>query len=749
MIEFYAHSRERDGKTEYQTVKDHAIGVAELVKAFSEEWCDGTLAENLGLLHDIGKYQPSFQKRILGSELKVEHSNCGAKEWTAYCLPDAAPYLLAGHHAGLPDIGARSDPKEKPTLRARLKRNCEDYSVYKQEICLKLLSENTDLFRGSVQENGERGWKEYAFWTRMMFSCLADADFLDTETYCAGEQPRGITADFEACARLLDEKFSALEKNAQTAVNRARQELRRQIMAHTQEKANIYYMNLPTGSGKTLASMRFALERALIAHKKHIIYVIPYTSIIEQNARVFKDIFGDNAVLEHHCNFDFLSQDNRGEGGTTGEKLLRSAENWDASIIVTTNVRFFESIYSNRTSALRRLHNMADSILVFDEVHMFPSDYFQPCLEAIRLLTTRYGCEAIFLSATMPDFDNWLHTFKCDGLRTCNLIDDTSCYAAFERCRISDAGELSKETLLARAQEAQNALIVVNTRKSARELYAMYSGKKYHLSTYMTHYDRSKTIQAVQAALETGERFILFSTSLIEAGVDLDFDTVFREQAGLDNLLQTAGRCNRNGKKDSNACMAYSFRLEGENGGKGQKVQRYYTGEVFAKFAKADAEEAIRWYFDKLFADQSRNMSAMDFLYAKGADGTQNVSLSAKYFAPDRVFSEKFMTEFNFAGYAQAFHLIDENSRSLVIVDSRNREEVNQLLIELGNGKSAMAIKRKLQKYTVSLRDHEWKKLMEAGAIALREGIALLANENYYHPDTGLSMEDTTEYYFS
>lgn len=741
---YYAHSRERDGKKEYQTIERHAVGVAETVKAFSGGWCEETLAENLGLLHDVGKYQPAFQRRILGSGEAVEHSNCGAKEWTAYRLPDAAPYILAGHHAGLPDAGQKVQTEDRPTLSARLRRPCEDYGDYKKELRVKALPEGADIFKGAVQGRGESAWKEYAFWTRMMFSCLVDADYLDTEGYCEGEKPRGLTADFSECAALLDKKLSELERSAETPVERARQNLRAQVMAHADGKADVYYMNMPTGSGKTLASMRFALARALEGSKKHIIYMIPYTSIIEQNAKVFKDIFGEDKVLEHHCNFDYESA---GEGeGTTREKMQRSAENWDASIIVTTNVRFFESIYGNRPGALRRLHNMADSILVFDEVHMLPSGWFQPCLEAIKILTTRYGCEAVFLTATMPDFDRWLDAFKCGGLKTCRLIGDTSCFSAFERCVTENLGAVSAEALLMRAGEAKNALIVVNTRRKARELFAMYAGKKYHLSTYMTHADRDETIRAVKKALASGERFCLFSTSLIEAGVDLDFDTVFREQAGLENLLQTAGRCNRSGRKDRTECKAYSFEWEGERDLKSLKKKKYYTGEALGKFEKPDSAEAVGWYFDKLYADELESMRENDFLYASAADGASDVSPIVGFFDPSRIFGPR-ITRFHFAGYGEKFRLIEDGTRSLVIVDSRNRGEVQALFDALEYGKAGRNVKRRLQKYAVAVRGYEWQALQEAGVVQTRAEIAYLANENYYDPATGLSLEDGGDYY--
>lgn len=319
--------------------------------------------------------------------------------------------------------------------------------------------------------NGDDSKKEYAFWTRMMFSCLTDADFLDTEAVCNGRKNRGVYADFEVCLRQLNRCISNFKID--TPVTVARDALRRQVMSHTMQNANIYLLNMPTGSGKTLTSMQFALEKAVSGHKKHIIYVIPYTSIIEQNAKIFKDIFGSDAVLEHHCNFDYESV----KDDNIREKLMRTAENWDASFVVTTNVQFFKSIYGNRSGELRKLHNIADSIIVFDEVHMFPSRFFQPCLEAIKILTKRYRCKAVFMTATMPDFHTWMRHFDCGDVKTVDLITDKRDFTVFNRCIIENLGTLPLEKLVTTVQKFENALIVVNSRKAAKQIYGLLPGK--------------------------------------------------------------------------------------------------------------------------------------------------------------------------------------------------------------------------------------------------------------------------------
>ncbi len=488
-MKYYAHSVKERGEEAWQTICEHAKNTARLCAQFAARWCDETYACDLGLLHDIGKYQPDFQRRIRGENVQIEHAVCGAKECAGYGMGPLAAYCIAGHHAGLPDAGTPVDRADEGTLLGKLKRETQDYGAYRQELQPERIAQPP--MRIPLQ-GGAAANKQIAFWVRMTFSALTDADFLDTERFCNGAPPPPATLD--GCLEKLTRAMGGLP--AESAVCRARNALLEQALSHCEEDAHLYLMNMPTGSGKTLASMRFALEQAKRRGLDRVIYVIPYTSIIEQNAAVFRSIFGEDAVLEHHCNFDGDTLEN----ADTAQKLARAAENWDAPVIVTTNVQFFRSVYGNKPSQVRKLHNVANSMLVFDEVHMFPSAFWQPCLEAVKLLVTDYSCRALFLTATMPDFRTWLAQFDCGGMRICDLIGDTSPFGAFERCSVEDAGALSLAQLVAAAAAAQSALIVVNTRRTAKAVYDSLPGEKYHLSTYMTRRDRVRTIGQVREA---------------------------------------------------------------------------------------------------------------------------------------------------------------------------------------------------------------------------------------------------------
>lgn len=718
---YYAHTFEGESEEKWQTIKVHAENVAEKIKNFSNLWCTEEYAENLGLLHDVGKYQADFQRRLQGEKISVEHSISGAALWLNKKWPESGAYCIAGHHSGLPNVGNKTDSSDESTLLGRIKRaSSQFFSAYKNELFLKDIStfpakDAVCMSAGSPDDIK----KEYAFWTRMMFSCLTDSDYLDTEEFCNGRKERGINAEFDVCRDQIDHYISGF--NADTPVKRARDAMRRQVMSHVHKTtANVYLMNMPTGSGKTLTSMQFALERAILSNKKHIIYVIPYTSIIEQNAKIFKNIFGDDAVLEHHCNFDYDSV----KDIVTRKRLQRTAENWDASIIVTTNVQFFESIYGNRSSELRKLHNIANSVIIFDEAHMIPSLFFQPCLEAVKMLTLRYHCEAVFMTATMPDFHKWMREFGCGSVKTVDLIADKRKFSVFDRCKIENLGQLSSEKLVDLTEDAQNSLIVVNSRKAARQIYKLLPGEKYHLSTYMTHQDRSETIAMVRKSLESQEHFCLVSTSLIEAGVDLDFDLVFREIAGLDNLLQTAGRCNREGKKKGS--KAYAFEFEEEDLQPKRKdfvLKQSICREVFKKFENAASLEAVEFYFNQLYDYTLGDMNSMDF---KTAFSTASCGIDG--------------FGFDFANYARNFRLIDQNTQPLVIVTPKNRKIVMPLLNAIAYG--GMTCLRQLQKYSINLRPYELDKLNKAGVVCDDKGVNYLDCERYYCKETGISFEN-------
>jgi len=717
-MEYIGHTSD-DGRK--QLLWDHLNGTSKLCRENANEfWAD--IAEFVGQIHDIGKYTSGFQKRINGAEnIRVEHAICGAKEVAKAPPKSYVPmieYCVAGHHSGLPDGGTKVDGEEDSTLHGRMKRKTGDYSAYENEVKLEYPKDNLrELFDVSNQrEIIER----YSFFTRYLFSCLTDADFIDTERFVTPNTDRGIDGDFQKAYEKVCKKLNSFK--IETKLKESRSIIQEQVYKSVESNANVYTLNMPTGSGKTLCSIRAALKTAIENKKKRIIYVIPYVSIIEQTAKVFEDIFGDVLpVLQHHSNYDFDDDKNEDENEITSEKLKRSCENWDAKLIVTTNIQFFESLYHYKGRRLRKLHNLADSVIIFDEIHMLPIDYIQPCLRAIGYVTKYLNSTAILMSATMPNYDKFMERYM-SGVKIENAVKDTSLFNVFDKCRYEYIGKCELASLAEKAQEYDNALIIVNKRKTARELYDMCSGNKYHLSTYMTPLHRSEIIAKIKEDIKNGINTTVISTSLIEAGVDLDFKAVFREIAGIDNILQSGGRCNREGKMDMGD--VFVFETDGGNYQTKKKsdiiIRANITRNLFEEFENISTDKCIKEYYGRLLNYKEKKIEENTITAIMGNDL--------------RIDGIPFRT------YAESFNFIDNQVIGIVIPCDENRG----LIKELKDGK--LSVKRNLQRYSASVNKDEFKELFQIGIIETLDcGVCILANTDYYKSDVGLTLENDVD----
>ena len=717
-MEYIGHTSD-DGRK--QLLLDHLNGTSKLCRENANEfWAD--IAEFVGQIHDIGKYTSGFQKRINGAEnIRVEHAICGAKEVAKAPPKSYVPmieYCVAGHHSGLPDGGTKVDGEEDSTLHGRMKRKTGDYSAYENEVKLEYPKDNLrELFDVSNQrEIIER----YSFFTRYLFSCLTDADFIDTERFVTSNTDRGIDGDFQKAYEKVCEKLNSFK--IETKLQESRSIIQEQVYKSVESNANVYTLNMPTGSGKTLCSIRAALKTAIENKKKRIIYVIPYVSIIEQTAKVFEDIFGDVLpVLQHHSNYDFDDDKNEDENEITSEKLKRSCENWDAKLIVTTNIQFFESLYHYKGRRLRKLHNLADSVIIFDEIHMLPIDYIQPCLRAIGYVTKYLNSTAILMSATMPNYDKFMERYM-SGVKIENAVKDTSLFNVFDKCRYEYIGKCELASLAEKAQEYDNALIIVNKRKTARELYDICSGNKYHLSTYMTPLHRSEIIAKIKEDIKNGINTTVISTSLIEAGVDLDFKAVFREIAGIDNILQSGGRCNREGKMDMGD--VFVFETDGGNYQTKKKsdiiIRANITRNLFEEFENISTDKCIKEYYGRLLNYKEKKIEENTITAIMGNDL--------------RIDGIPFRT------YAESFNFIDNQVIGIVIPCDENRG----LIKELKDGK--LSVKRNLQRYSASVNKDEFKELFQIGIIETLDcGVCILANTDYYKSDVGLTLENDVD----
>lgn len=711
----------RNGYTnEIQTVREHCENTANLCKEYAIPEME-KVAYAAGKAHDIGKYQEGFQRRIRGENIRVEHSTCGAiAVGEKYPKPMnlMMQYCIAGHHTGIPNGGFEKD--EDNCLQARMNRTFEDYDAYKKELELPELDIRKwqQFLAADCGRNADWLIDKFAFLTRYLFSCLVDADSTDTAEFCRStEAPRKLQADFGKCLEKINVQLQAFE--AKTELQKTRSLLQEQAYRNSTKDAHIYLMNMPTGSGKTLASAKIALQRAIAKKKKRIIYVIPYNSIIDQTAEVFEKLFENNLeILRHQSTFSYDEKRDLNEDYREAAKI--AVENWDAPFIITTAVQFFESIYSNKRGKLRKLHNMADSILIFDEAHMMPKNYLQPCLQGIAYITKYLNSEAVFLTATMPDFEKLLELYAPANNRIENLIKDKTLFEKFQKCQYINMGKVSPEALLTKSEQYPSRLIIVNKKKNATELFRMCRGRKYHLSTYMTVYDRQRVLQAVREELKSLDedfsdgnvpeerRITIISTSLIEAGVDLDVHTVFRELNGLDSILQSGGRCNREGKRDKGEVFVFEFENEE------QKDKMNITQRLLKEYKDISQPECIEEYYEELF-------------FLKKEDIQKNtMHTKCRYF-----------DNLPFQTYSEQFELIPDRTCSIVVPrDEKSRKLVDTLRYsKIGN-------EQKLQKYTCTVAKHELDELIKQHvADDFGTGIYCLTNEDYYDENLGILLE--------
>ena len=726
--EYIAHRNENTGET--QSVREHSENVAKYCEIFAVPELKTELYV-MGLLHDVGKYQESFVRRIHGADIRIEHAVCGARiadeHWHSLPTGLLMAYCIAGHHTGLPDGGDRTDDASMTTLSGRLKRETEDYTAYKDELCIPEIDTGNfvALLRRDCSFSGKAAieWMidKFAFFTRYAYSCLVDADSLDTALFC-GEDPclHPLKADFTACFHRVEKRLTSL--SCTSALQKARSTLQEQAYREINRDAEIYLLNMPTGSGKTLCSIKCALMRAIKDGKKRIIYVIPYNSIIDQTAEIFSEIFGEYGdILRHQSTFSY------GEKGEDDEYLYGAryaTENWDAPIIITTVAQFFGSLFSNARGKLRKVHNLQDAVIVFDEAHLMPVSCLQPCLQSVGYITRYLHSRAIFMTATMPDFSTLLSRCVMPGMNIHQLIQDTRPFSLFQKCTYVYLGEMSREEVIQKSMDAPSSLIVVNRRRTAREFYAGCTGRKYHLSTYMTALDRIRVIDEIRRELNLLEkdypdlkdvpacrRITVVSTSLIEAGVDFDFHTVFRECAGLDNILQAGGRCNREGKRKNAQVLVFDYR---EDGGSRTDDRTNLTRGLLKKYENISAPDCIREYYDRLY-------------FMREGEILKNAM-------------HNYCTTFSnvcFKEYAGAVKIIDSAAENLVVpTDEEGQGLVDSLRY---NGFTNF---RKMQKYTCSVYESELEELRRQHAAEdFGTGTYCLTNRDYYKSDIGITFE--------
>ena len=701
---YLAHLTE-DGRT--QTILEHLKGTASLCSAFAAAFDAEAQGQLAGMAHDIGKYSAAFQRRLHGGP-KVDHASAGAFE----CLKAqqlAAAFAISGHHGGLPDGGGRGDAAGTGTFWGRInrasQRNLEDYHAWQSEFSLP--HANTPAFAGTRLEG--------MFFTRMLFSCLVDADYTDTGAFMDNSPylPASSSSMEELWRRL--ETYVSGWFPPKGALNMQRCVILEQCMsAGAQYGPGLFTLTVPTGGGKTVASLSFALAQAKARRMKRIVYVIPYTSIIEQTAQVFREILGDENVLEFHFGVQFDQQEDDASSPETAP-LTRSVETWDVPVIVTTAVQFFESLYACRPSKCRKLHNLAQSVLIFDEAQMLPLPYLRPCVWAIAQLVRHYGASAVLCTATQPALDPIFQEFapEIPIREICPMAE--AHWESFRRVSFQQAGTLSWMDLAARLQQQEQVLCVVNTRRAAREVFHQLSGSgNFHLSTLMYPAHRRRILDEIRRRLRDGLPCRVVSTSLIEAGVDVDFPAVYRELSGLDSILQAAGRCNREGKRPPEDSIVTIF--QGEDPPPRLFETSIGAGKIVLDHCQdVSSRAAIHTYFSTL----------LDLKGAEAQDAHHILPLMESEFFPFRTVAER-------------FHLIESPTTTVYLP----LEEGAGLVELLRSGQYSRTLYRRLGQYGVSVYPQHLAALEQAGALEhLEDGSVVLRDIGLYTQTTGLTLE--------
>lgn len=694
-----------------QTVKDHLYGTAELAGKFAERFGKKEWGYCCGLLHDIGKYSDAFQTKIKSnSNRQVDHSTAGAK----VCLEKGGcyqflSYCIAGHHAGLPDHGGSADGDDAPTLMGRSRKKIENYSAYQTEI---QIPELTSLpFDESETPDADFS---LSMFIRMIYSCLVDADFLDTEYFMKnGNTDRNSGERMEILLEKLERHISGWLSNTGTEnVNGRRTEILRHCLECGKEKPGMFQLTVPTGGGKTIASLAFALRHVVTNRMDRVIYVIPYTSIIEQNAGVFRDILGEQNVLENHYNVDYESTEEL-------KPMQLASENWDKPVVVTTNVQFFESLYANKSSKCRKLHNMANSVIIFDEAQMLPTDYLKPCLAAIEELVRQFRSSVVLCTATQPALQPLFRT-QMQITELCPGVQEQ--FRFFERVTFQNIGTVTEEDLSGRLRQERQTLCIVNTKKRAQRLYQQIKGDGvFHLSTSMYPKHRQRVLKNIRKRLASGEKCVLISTSLVEAGVDLDFQTVYRQLAGVDSMIQAAGRCNREGKRDVKESVVSIFRFEERENVPGQQLQIDVAKALLAQGEDISSLQGIQKYFEALYHFRGESLDRKNIL---------------KLFK-----NPKPQFAYNFDGIAKEFKLIEEDTKTIFINCEPEADDILRQIKQQGYTKAVM---RKAGQYCVQVYENEFDKLKGAGMLQpVSENIKdfyELISEEQYTEDMGLDL---------
>ncbi len=727
-----------NNKGELQDNDEHQRAVAELAGKFADEFYMGDWARAAGLLHDKGKEKNDFQnfiKRESGYSKDVPpyndktHAYVGALLARNFCpkCGNLLTNMIAGHHRGLynytdlENVLNRGIPPEV------------DKNIDKVELSLPC----------SVKEFLTK--KNYHHLVRMLYSCLVDADYLDTERF--------MNADVSVLrgGKSLGELLPLLEKRLReisaaapkTDMNRLRAKVQECCRQGSNLPKGVYSLSVPTGGGKTLSSLLWAMLHALKEGKKRVVIAIPYTTIISQTASLLRGIFGGENVLEHTCNY-FPEDEDGGEGGNSIEtkdsavakkKHLLARQNWDAPIIVTTNVQLFESMYASHPGKCRKLHNIVNSVIILDEVQTLPAERLQPIVNALKAYNELFGVSVLFTTASMPVLENNIedenHAKFLEGFgKIVELVPAESLPRVPQRAELQFAESAwSYDEIAKKISEQKRVLCVVNTRKDASEIYRRLRDLEcenvFHLSRMMCSEHIDGVLKKIKDLLkkDASTPVSIVSTQLIEAGVDIDLPFVMRQEAGLDSILQAAGRCNREGRGKERGKVVV-FKIEGRklppgtlNFANYARLNMYGIKKDWDWFGRDAVCEYFKQYFHQIPTFDK------DGLFDKG---------NARGMLDHK-------DELNFEEADDSFRLIDDDGESVLVPYGGEGAALAEKLREKNGDPSAL---KKLNRYIVNLHKGDFEKFEKAGMVENLGNLNLLKDPSQYSEDCGLVFEN-------
>jgi CRISPR-associated endonuclease/helicase Cas3 len=753
----FAHSVQGQDISCWQPLRCHLQNVSAFAASRAEKFGAARLAALLGMLHDLGKYSPDFQAYIAGNGPSPDHATAGAREILRLAPAKGGDhfaawigaYCIAGHHGGMPDWGGDR------ALSDRLKKTLPALDpVWQTELAV----EATGLFPKGFKrhEDPHLAGFQLAMLGRMVFSCLVDADYRDTEIFYARARGEDVDRAWQPLTDLVDtllarfdDHMAAIQAKAgETPLNR----LRGDILAHARSKAalprGVFTLDVPTGGGKTLASLGFALAHAKAHGMSRIVYGIPFTSIIDQTVAIFRDVLGENILLEHHASIedgrqDRTSPDKEGERDAR-DKMRLAMEDWAAPVIVTTNVQLFESLFANRTSRCRKLHNLANSVIILDEAQTIPLPLLRPCVAALDELTRNYGCSVVLCTATQPALaaPRFNGGFKLSPDR--ELAPDPSALAvALKRVTLFIRKEPATDADLVQDLSAsRQALVIVNSRKHALDLYKAVRAADLtgaiHLTTRQTAADRRRILATIRENLAQDRPCRVIATSLVEAGVDLDFPRVWRAQAGLDQIAQAAGRCNREGKRPVEESLVTIFAPAEAKPPPEIKLFAEAVGRVIPHHDRDDlfSPAAIQRYFSEVY--WQRGDARLDQINVRKTDGSSGkMSVLGAFLYGSEL-------DFPYRTVAEGFRLIESGMAPVIIpMDAEASAVVGQLR---ANAIPPGVAARKLQTFVVQVPPAWRHKLIENGHAEFVAGygdqFAVLTSSALYAAETGLLWEE-------